>query len=227
MSAEQRNSPDLPEPSEDSGSSRFHGLSSRSREVLETLARQKGRAARFYEGALRALADPANPVRAEMAAYALRELIQELERAVGGPKEGPKLGNLLDRFRAKWKSAPRRPGDRGLVDNCDPAVFAADQFLDNADEGHLARRDRAQEMLSGLDPVRRQGPPDTQQARIEELIKFRKEFNEVLHGSRPTDVSAFGSLVEGFDTFLLAVFRPRPFEDFSEIDELLEEGPPT
>jgi hypothetical protein len=58
-------------------------------------------------------------------------------------------------------------------------------------------------------------------------MKFRKEFNEALHSPRPTDVFALGSLVEGFETFLLAIFRPRTFDDFSEIDELLKEGPPT
>jgi hypothetical protein len=227
VGVDEKNSAGLPEPPDDPSNLRFPALNSRSQEVLETLARQKGRAAPFYEGALRALADRANPVGPEMTAYALRELIQELERPVGGPQEGPKLGDLLGRFRAKWKSAPRRPDDRGLVDHCDPAVFAADQFLDDADAGHLSRRDRAQETLSGLDPVRRPSPPDTQQARVEELMKFRKEFNEALHSPRPTDVFALGSLVEGFETFLLAIFRPRTFDDFSEIDELLKEGPPT
>lgn len=90
VSVDEENSAGRPEPPDDPSNLRFPALSSRSREVLETLVRQKGRAAPFYEGALRALGDRANPVGAEMAAYALRELIQELERAVGGPREGPK-----------------------------------------------------------------------------------------------------------------------------------------
>lgn len=227
VSAERDTSPELPRPPDDAVNLRLPQLSSRSREVLEVLARQKGRPDRFYEGALRALADLANPVRAEMAAYALRELIQELERAAGAPKKGPGLGDLLSTFRTKWEAAERRSSDRGLVDNCDPAVFAVDQFLDEAKEGHLSRRDRAQETLSGLDPVQRVGPPDTEERRIEALLDFREEFNEALHGERPTDAEAFTPLVERFETFLLAWFQPRTFEDFSEIDELLEEGPPT
>src|SRR4051794_7161222 len=81
VTAERETSPGLPRPPDDAVNLRLPQLSSRSAEVLEVLARQKRRPARFYEGALRALADLANPVRAEMAAYALRELIQELERA--------------------------------------------------------------------------------------------------------------------------------------------------
>lgn len=227
MSAEKENAPELPEPPPgDATNLRLPELSSRSREVLEMLARQKKRPDRFYEGALRTLADRANPVRAEMAAYALRELIQELERAASAPKKGPGLGDLLGVFRPKWEAALRHPDDRGLVDNCDPAVFAADQFLADAKEGHLSRRDRAQETLSGLDPVQRIGPPDTEEARVEALLEFRGEFNEALHGERPTDAEEFSSLVERFETFLLAWFQPRTFDDFSEIDELLEEGPP-
>lgn len=226
MSAEEEHSPELPGPPEDAANLRFPELSGRSREVLETLARQKGRADHFFEGAMRALADRSNPVRAESAAYCLRELIEELERAALAPKPGPGLGELFDDFRPKWEAAERRPGDNGLVDSCDPAVFAADQFLKRAATRHATRRDRAQTTFAGLDPVQRQGPPDINEARVKALLDFRDEFNDVLHREEPTDPEWFESRVQGFETFLLAWFRPRTFDDFSEIDELLEEGPP-
>ena len=116
--------------------------------MLESLADQKGGAARFYEGALRALADRTNPVGAEMTAYALRELIQEAPKGRRSPRR--MVPSSVTCWTSSGQSGNRRPGgqeDRGLVDNCDPAVFAADQFLDDVDEGHLARRDRAQETL--------------------------------------------------------------------------------
>jgi hypothetical protein len=226
VSAEQEHSPELPGPPEAAGNLRFPELSGRSREVLETLAPQKGRADHFYGGALRALADRSNPVRAESAAYCLRELIEELERAALAPKAGPGLGKLLDDFQPKLEAAERRPEDNGLVYNCDPAVFAADKFLEDAAAGHSTRRDRAQTTFAELDPVQRKGPPDTYEARVKALLDFRDEFNDVLHSEEPTDPEWFESRVEGFETFLLAWFRPRTFDDFSEIDELLEEGPP-
>lgn len=227
MNAEDENAPELPGPPQDAADLRLPELSSRSLEVREVLARQKGRPDHFYEGALRALADRGNPVRAEIAAYSLRELLQELERAADAPKKGASLGDLLGIFQPKWEAAPRRPDDEGLVDHCDPAVFAADRFLIDATEGHNSRRERAQETLSGLDPVQREGLPDTEEARIEAFLEFREEFNDVLHGERPTDAVAFSSLVETFETFILAWFQPRTFDDFGELDELLEEGPPT
>ena len=193
---------------------------------MAILIRQQGRAGHFYEGALRVLADRSNRVRAESAAYCLRELIEELERAALAPTSGPKLGELFTKFRPTWEGAERRPDDRGLVDHCDPAVFAVDSFLRDADAGHLSRRDRAQTALTKLDPVGRERPRDAREQQISALLGFRDEFDHVLHGEEPTDPLAFVATVESFETFLLAWFAPRTFDDFSEIDELLEEGPP-
>lgn len=215
-----------PGPGEEGEGRRLPEQSSRSQEVLRTLAEQEGRAARFYEGALRALADRANPVRAEMAAYALRELIEELERQAGEIRRGPRLGDLLENLRDAWSEAARRSSDRGLADARDPAIFAVDRFLEDVDAGQRRRRDRAQQALDGLDPVRRPNPPDTELARIEELLRFRDRFNDVLHSPEATDFGTFDALVERFETFLLAILRPRTFEDLAEIDEILREGPP-
>jgi hypothetical protein len=222
----EENAAGLPEPPEDPASLRFPELSSRSREVLEALSRHQGRAAHFYEGALRVLANRSNPVRAEAAAYCLRELIQELERIALASDPGPRLGDLVRALRPKWEAAERRPDDNGLADNCDPAVFAVDQFLEDADAAHTDRRDRAQMTFSELDPVRRQGPPDTYEARVRALFDFHDEFNHVLHGKQPTDPEWFESRVKGFETFLLVWLQPRTFDDFRQIDDLLAEGPP-
>jgi hypothetical protein len=204
---------------------RLPDLSGRSRELLETLDREAGRAGQFYEGALRALADRANPVRAEIAAYALRELIEELERAALAPAKGPTLGDLLAVLRATWEEAERRPGDRGLLDAGDPAILAVDRFLDDAARGHRSRRDRAQITFTGLDPVGREGPPDTHEARIKALLDFREDFNTELHGEDATDPAAFEAQVEGFERFLLDWLRPRTFTDFDAIDALPGSGP--
>lgn len=217
----------LPESSADAADLCLPELSGRSRKVLETLGRHQGRADRFYEGALRALTDRSNPVRAESAAYCLRQLILELERVALASNPGPRLGDLFQAFRPRWEAAERRPEDNGLVDHCDPAVFAVDQFLKDADAAHTDHRDRAQMTLAELDPAQRPGPPDTYQARVRALFDFHGEFNRILHGKEPTDPGWFESRVEAFERFLLVWLRPRTFEDFRDIDDLLAEGPPT
>jgi hypothetical protein len=216
-----------PEPPDDSEDRSLPELSSRSGQLMGILTRQKGRADHFYEGALRALADRSNRVRAESAAYCLRELIEELERAALAPTSGPKLGDLFKRFRTAWERADPRLDDRVLDNRSDPAILAVERFLNEADAGYLSRRDRAQTALTELDPVGRERPRDAREQQISALLGFRDEFDHVLHGPEPTEPLAFAATVESFEAFLLAWFAPRTFDDFSEIDELLEEGPPT
>jgi hypothetical protein len=131
----------------------------------------------------------------------------------------------LAEFRPRWEAAERRP-DGGLVEADDPAVGAVDRFLEEAERGHHGGRDRAQRTFRELDPIAREGPPDTQRRRIEQLLAFRGEFNRELHGEHPTDPGAFEARVEGFERFLLDWLRPRTFADFDAIDTLLGDGPP-
>ena len=208
------------------GASGLPSPTPRSRELWETLLRQGGRLGHFYEGALRALGDTSNPVRVEMAAYALRELIEELERAaVASPGTGPKLGDLVERLRSSWEKADRNAQGDGLLDPCDLAVRAVDRFLADADLGEESRRNRAQTTIRELDPARREGPPAVTELRVERLLEFRDEFNGVLHGKEAA-AAELEETLRRFERFLLDWFRPQTFADFDAIDTLLEGGPP-
>jgi hypothetical protein len=199
----------------------------RSQELLETLLRERGRLGHFYEGALRVLADTSNPVRVEMAAYSLRELIEELERAaVTSPSKGPRLGDLVELLKSNWEKAERNAIGDGLVNPCDPAVRAVDEFLAEADCGEKKRRNRAQTAIRELDPARREGPPAVLELRVERLMEFREEFNKVLHRPEATAVAELDAKLRRFEHFLLDWFRPQTFADFDAIDTLLNEGPP-
>jgi hypothetical protein len=209
------------------GASTLPSPTPRSQELLETLLRERGRLGHFYEGALRVLADPSNPVRVEMAAYALRELIEELERAaVENPSKGPRLGDLVDQLRSNWGAADRNAEGDGLLDPRDPAVLAVDRFLADADHGEKTRRNRAQTTIRELDPARREGPPTVTELRVERLLEFRDDFNEVLHRPEATAAAELEAKLLRFERFLLDWFRPQTFADFDAIDTLLDEGPP-
>src|SRR5438132_1425338 len=68
-----------------------------------------GRAAALYEGALRALATIAPPVREWMAAYAMREVLDELELAARVGSNTPGLGVRADALAECWR--PTRTAD--------------------------------------------------------------------------------------------------------------------
>ena len=209
------------------GASGLPSPTPRSRELWETLLREGGRLGHFYEGALRVLADTSNPVRVEMAAYAMRELIEGLERAaVASPNPGPKLGDLVERLRGSWEKADRNAEGDGLLNPRDPAVRAVDRFLTDTDRGEQRRRNRAQTTIRELDPARRESPPAVTDLRVERLLDFRNEFNGMLHSEEATAAAELEAALRRFERFLLDWFRPQTFADFDAIDTLLEEGPP-
>jgi hypothetical protein len=162
-----------------------------------------------------------------MAAYALRELIEGLERAaVASPNTEPRLGDLVERLRSSWEKADRNAEGDGLLDPRDPGVRAVDRFLADADLGEQSRRNRVQTTIRALDPARRDGPPAVTDLRVERLLDFRDEFNGVLHSEEATAAAELEAALRRFERFLLDWFRPQTFADFDAIDTLLEEGPP-
>lgn len=192
------------------------------REVLEVL-REHGHAAALYEGALRALTTIAPPVGEWMASYAMRELLDELEIAASVGSKTPGLGVRTDALAGCWR--PTRTSD-GTLEVTQAMIEAVDGFLKERTDEARRRRARARLTVVGLDPIGREGPPVILQHRVEALMEFRDGFNAILHG-RPNPAGAkFNTLLDRFESFLLAWLRPQPSEDFAELDRFLQEGPP-
>ena len=194
-----------------------------SRDLLDILGATRGIAGAFYEGALRTMADPANPTRARMAAYACREVIEQLEIEAGIEENGrPGLSERVIALRKSWQAVPRAAD--GSLEGSLAVAEMIDRFFKQYDADYSSRRARADMTIVALDPTGRQGPPAVRSARIDALMEFRQEFNATLHGTG--DTSGFYALMERFEGFLLAWLRPRPSESFNEIDDLLRQGPP-
>jgi hypothetical protein len=95
------------------------------REVVEVL-RDLGHSAALYEGALRALATIAPPVRERMAAFAMRELLDELEVAARVGSKTPGRGVRTDALAERWR--PMRAAD-GTLQVTQAMIEAVDGFL--------------------------------------------------------------------------------------------------
>jgi hypothetical protein len=199
-------------------------LGGRSRELLDILA-DKGKAGALYEGALRMLIDGANPVRTRLAAHALRELMDELEREAGFSRKEPTLKQRVGKLHEEWKVA-----ERSLAVGSDGSgsgfVQTLDTFFAAYEADYPQRRDKAGATIGKLDPAGREGPPAVREARADAWMQFRDYFTKVAHGSTGSTDAEFRRRLESFESFLLDWFEPRTFADFEVIDELLEEGPP-
>jgi hypothetical protein len=192
------------------------------REVLDVL-RELGHAASLYEGALRALSTIAPPVSEWMAAYALRELLDELELAAGVGTKAPGLGVRTDALAERWR--PTRTSD-GTLDVTQAMIEAVDDFLEQHTGDAGRRRARSQLTIVGLDPVGREAPPVILQDRVRALMALRDDFNAILHGRPNPATSKFTAALDRLEGFLIAWLRPQPSADFADLDRFLEEGPP-
>jgi hypothetical protein len=199
-------------------------LSGRPREILDILVDLKGDAGVLYEGALRVVADGANPVRIRLAAYALRELMDDLAREAGFTRQGQGLKERVGELQKEWRVA-RRSFEAGSDGRGTGFVQTLDKFFVAYDADYPKRRDQARATIAALDPAKREAPPAVREARANAWMRYREYFNGVLHGSIPPDAE-FRSRFEGFESFLLDWFGPRTFADLDAIDELIRKGPP-
>ena len=57
-----------------------------------------------------------------------------------------------------------------------------------------------------------------------ERLWIRERLNKGLHRGDGLSLGELGEVIDELEDFLLRLFRPSTFEDFSEIDAILERG---
>jgi hypothetical protein len=197
------------------------GLSGRARELLAVLAREDEEARALYESALRVLDDLENPRRVRLAACGLRELLDAFHEE----KKGESLGNRVRTLSDEWDEVKSSPGvSEGRLD---PGFIASlTAFFVAYKEDLPGKRKQASETIERRDPARRTAQPAVRDARGRDWMTLSGYFSNVLHGKiRPTEAE-FRARLEALESFLLDWLRPTTFDDLSDMDDLLAEGPP-
>jgi hypothetical protein len=191
---------------------------------LVGLLDDKAGAVGCYLGSIRVLGDEENPSRVEMASYGMREMLDELEIAAGiAENKGAGLGERVRNLKDAWAGAKR--GDDGALQAQQVKLTKKiDDFFDDFDRDFPRRRLRAGMTIRGLSPVSRSWPPAVESRMAERLVEVRKRLNKGLHRGDGLSVGELGELIDELEDFLLRLFRPPTFEDFSEIDAILEQG---
>jgi hypothetical protein len=189
-------------------------LSGRQREVLDVLAREGDQAGVLYLGALRVLTDLENPTRLRLAAYSLRELLNDLHH---GPKEDD-LPARVRRLREEWQIT-RQSEDSGFDETLT-------RFFGEFEQNYPQRRELVSKTIERLDPSGRKPSPAVSRARGDAWMALTKFFNKILHGNRQTTDDEFDAEFTKLDDFLLDLVRPSTFADLDQLDDLILEGPP-
>jgi hypothetical protein len=195
-------------------------LTGQARDLLTALTEKKAEAGSLYAGALRVLADRQNPARVRLAACGLRELLDEFHEAPKGEKLGERVKKLKERWEVASRSSGAAPGGEG-----DDFAQALNEFFAAYERDFPGRRQQASETIKRHDPSGRTPPPTVHRARGEAWMAYSGYFSGVLHGDRQIE-EAFMAELNAFERFLLDWLRPETFKDYTELDQLLAEGPP-
>jgi hypothetical protein len=202
-------------------------LSARQERVRAALMSRQETLADLYVGGLRVLGDGSSPVAVRLAGAAMRELLDDLSRIAGvaqarGSSAAARLQTLRDRL-----DKPRRK-----VDVPEPAagdvaglVAVIDEFFREHDQHKGHRRRNAQQVIIGIGAAGPTASTDAVQPQVTRWMGFVTALNEILHGRRTTH-DEFKQLLTAVDEFLISVLVPATFDDFTEIDRLIEEGAP-
>ena len=182
--------------------------------VLDELRKVDGKLAAMYFGALVALQDDRNPDRFAQAACSLRDVMDRLPGKTGAPVAGAGKTDLDQLARGAVDAWQNDPASRKFA-KCMERL--AGYFSTS-----LSKREKARRLHHHLDPVKGWSP-DELSARQWETV--RKRFDALTHhGSSGASDEDFRKRLTEFNEAVLAVLRPRTYDDFRRIELLIAEG---
>lgn len=196
--------------------------------MFEALANIRQELADMYFGALDVLTRGGNPDRHALAAHGIRELLEKLPRHLDVPVDAAKpLGltararNLTDAWE-KWSGSAVIDG--ALTRDGSKLFAALQEFCAGVRADMPTRVEQAAAAVRGLDLNPIKLPPPIESLHVQQWREFEGFFIGVSHHTRTTNDKEFAQYVAAFERFLLERLRPRTFDDFAAIDELLAGG---
>ena len=203
-------------------------LSTEQQILCLALTNKSSALAEMYVGACVALGDDKNPQRVFIAAYCCRELMDHMPDYldVPSPREPPGLNGLIhDLLLPAWGRLEAAAGDEAITKATTVFLKRCRDFLRKFQEANVTRTRRSAMTLDKIDPSSGHLPQVLQDARIREWAEFSNYFNAVLHHNQPDcPVAEFRRRMTAFERFLLTYLRPRTFDDYTLIDQIIAEG---
>lgn len=198
------------------------------RALFEALAEITQDLANMYLGALDIAARPGNPDNLALAAHGIRELLEKLPRYLDVPVEAQKSQSLSARVR-QLTDAWSRLGDKAvdgdtLTGHGRKLLAALGKFCEGVAADLPTRMEQTATALRSLDPHPIKLPPPIETMHVKEWREIEGFFIGVAHHTRTCTEDEFQQYVRALEGFLLERLRPRTFDDFAAIDDLLGGG---
>jgi hypothetical protein len=219
---------DIPE-SQETNKGRL-GVSGQQRALFKALRDRSEGIAQMYLGALYALDQTSNPDRLALAAHGIRELLEKLPMTVGITPRRPDIVGKCQQLAVKWKSHALKSNTHnngrfsGEIDVRLHRFLAVAKGFFDWFEARPNRRDERTEMIRQLDAMQVAMPSAIEKIRTDELAHYVDYFNAISHHNGSTTDEEFKVNLGQLEAFLLNYFYPRTFDEFAELDELMNAG---
>lgn len=179
----------------------------------------------MYLGALDVLQHNGNPDRLALVAHGIRELIEKLPRFLDVPsteKRGPGIREQARSLAAAWeKWGPSAVAEKHtLTSSGEKLLKQLGEFCEGVG-ADPTRRQAATAAVSRLDLNPLKLSPQIQDLHVSEWSTIEGFFIGVAHHTKTTNDEEMEQYLAALDRFLLDRLRPRTFDDFAAIDELL------
>ena len=198
------------------------------------LAERERKLGQIYEGALRTLADTANPDCLALAAHGFRELMEKFAHLVAVPLRvpGENLKNKVQALRKPYARMKKKcdghskivDGNGQLIKEMSQFMMAMDELFSWADEIMPSRKTAAVKLLQRLEPSARQLPSLLQEVNAQYWEKIHNFFAQTCHHSMEPSRDDAERWVGALEHFLLDRLIPRTTRDFVRIDAILSEA---
>jgi len=194
--------------------------------LFEALVDKHGPVGEWYRAAIAVINDPILPDRLSLAAHALREVMEKLPGDGMRVDRGKELPAKVRDLQPPWQRACEHYRDAGwdgpIAEPLRAFLVVMQEFFDGQEQLVRTRRDFAFEFLKSLEVVPAGLPEDVQRENANHWVGFHRYFDGVAHHGT-VDEGTFRDQVSRLESFLSARLLPRPTEDFTKIDLLVQE----
>lgn len=200
-------------------------------DALTRKSRKSQRAVGMYMEARRAMVRNDSPESLHVAAYEVREFMNELPRALDVPVVS--YGQLVEKVQgliAAWKARSSKSKclkdgkwDGQIDRNLRRLLGSITKFAKWVEEQVPSRSAEAALVVQKLAPTEHPFPGVLLKIRTDEWAELLQFFNGLTHHNSDPDPLEFTQRLETLERFLLDHLEPQTFADQSEIDRLIRE----
>jgi hypothetical protein len=206
-------------------------LTGQQRALVAALRETDRQVAVMYLGALHVLQQSANPDRLALAAHAVRELMEKLPEHLDvpshdkQPKGQASLNVKVRELAEHWSPIADVAAEATEVS---PKMRKfnrkAQDFFVWFESNFHTRREQTVAAIRALDASRRPLPTPIEELHVQHWRTCNDFFQAVSHHKKTCSDDEFVSWLLALEIFLLDHMRPRTFDNFSSLDEIIAEG---